>query len=166
MAKRGSVAPKERINIIYRPATNPGEKVELPLKMLVVADLTGKPDDRAMEERKPINVDKDNFKDVLASQNLGVDINVKDRLTGDGSTELGVHLDFKSLADFSPGGIAKQVPELNKLLELRDALSALKSPIGNKKNFRKRIQEILEDPDARAQMLKELGLGEDGQAKG
>jgi type VI secretion system protein ImpB len=161
MAKKGSVAPKERINIIYRPATNPGEKVELPLKMLVMADLTGKPDDRAMEDRKPINVDKDNFEEVMANQDLGVDVNVKDRLQDDAGSELGVSLRFKSLRDFTPGGIAEQVPELKKLLELRDALSSLKSPIGNKKAFRKRIQEILADPDARAKMLEELGMDGD-----
>lgn len=162
MAKKGSVAPKERINIIYRPATNPGEKVELPLKMLVMSDLTGRPDERPLEDRKPINVDKDNFAEVMRNQELGVDINVKDRLQNEKDAELGVNLKFRGLRDFSPGGIANQVPELKKLLELRDALSSLKSPIGNKKAFRRRIQEIMEDPEARAKMLEELGMGEDG----
>jgi type VI secretion system protein ImpB len=162
MAKRGSVAPKERINIIYRPATSPGEKVELPLKMLVMADLTGRPDDRSLEERKPINVDKDNFHEVMRNQELGVDVNVKDRLQDEKGHELGVNLKFGGLRDFTPGGIAQQVPELKKLLELRDALSSLKSPIGNKKGFRKRIQEIMNDPEARAKMLQELGMDEDG----
>ena len=66
MASAGSVAPKERINITYKPATGDAQaEVELPLKLLVVGDYTQRADDRPVEERAPINVDKDNFQDVL-----------------------------------------------------------------------------------------------------
>ena len=59
MAKEGSVAPKERVNIVYRPATGDAkEEIELPLKLLVVGDFTRSQDDRMVEEREPINVDK------------------------------------------------------------------------------------------------------------
>jgi type VI secretion system protein ImpB len=67
-------------------------------------------------------------------------------------------LQFKNLGDFTPEGIAHQVPELQKLLELRDALSALKSPLGNRPEFRKRIQAILADAGARERMSAELKL--------
>ena len=56
------------------------------------------------------------------------------------------------------------MPELQKLLELRDALSALKSPLGNKGNFRKKIQSMLADESTRQQMLKELGLDQESAA--
>ncbi len=158
MARKASVAPKERINIVYRPATSAKEVIELPLKTLVVADLTGKPDERAIEHRKPVNVDKDNFHEVMAGFDLGVDVSVPDRLSEEEGQEIAAPLKFKGLKDFTPEGIVKQVPELNQLLELRKALSALKSPLGNRKDFRQRVRELLEDADARKQLMDELGL--------
>lgn len=162
MASRGSVAPKERINIVYRSKTTGQEEVELPFKMLVMCDLSGRPNPLEVERRKPINVDKDNFADVLASLDLGVETSVPNRLQ-EGEGELTVALRFQSLADFTPQGIANQVPELRKLLELRDALSALKSPLGNRPEFRKRIAAILADDDARERMSAELGINLTGQ---
>lgn len=159
MAKKPSKAPKERINITYRSATRPNETIELPFKMLVLADITGEADDRPFEEREPIRVDKDNFNDVLRETNVKLAVNVPNKLEeGDDAGEFGASLKFQSLKDFSPGGVAKQVPELAKLLELREALSALKSPLGNRRDFRKQIEEVLKDDGARAKLMAELGL--------
>jgi len=160
MAKEGSVAPKERVNIVYKPATgNAQEEVELPLKILMMGDYTGKPDSTPLEERKPINVDKDNFNEVMAKQGLSVAINVKDKLSESPGGEMAVSLKFNSLADFGPEGLVNQVPELRKLLELRSALSALKGPLGNIPAFRKKIQGLLGDNDARQKLMGELGIG-------
>jgi len=80
MAKEGSVAPKERVNIVYRPATGDAkEEVELPLKLLVMGDFTLRPDDRMVEEREPINIDKDNFNEVLKGQNLSLDVTIPNK---------------------------------------------------------------------------------------
>ncbi len=159
MAKKPSKAPKERVNITYRPATNPNETVELPFKMLVLADITGEQDDRPFEERAAVRIDRDNFTDVLRDSKVKMSVNVPNRLQeGDSGEELSADLKFESLHDFTPGGVAKQVPELAKLLELREALSALKSPLGNRRDFRKRIEAILGDKDARARLMTELGL--------
>ncbi len=66
MAKESSLAPKERVNIVYRPSLGDAkEEVELPLKMLVMGDFTGSHDARPLEKREPVNVDKDNFNEVL-----------------------------------------------------------------------------------------------------
>lgn len=65
------------------------------------------------------------------------------------------------MKDFSPDSVAKQVPELNQLLELRKALQALKGPVGNVPAFRKAIQELLKDDATRAQIMQELGVGDD-----
>jgi type VI secretion system protein ImpB len=163
MGKEGSVAPQERVNITYKPSTgDASSEVELPLKMLFLGDYTGRPDGRPLEERKPINIDKDNFDRVLAEQNLGVTLSVPDRLSGDAGANLSVNLKFKKLADFGPEAIAEQVPELRKLMELRNALTALKGPLGNVPAFRKKIQALLEDKEARARLLEELGLNEGG----
>lgn len=157
-----TVAPKERVNIKYQPATGDvAEGLELPLKILMVGDYTGREDDTQVEDRKPINVNKDNFHDVLKEQKLEVAINVADKLSGEADAEMPVQLKFSSLKDFEPEGVANQVPELRKLLELRAALSALKGPMGNFPKFKKRIQSILGDEKSREALLKELGAGEE-----
>ena len=162
MAKEGSVAPKERVNIVYKPATGDAqEEVELPLKMLVMGDFTGRKDDRTLEDRKPINLDKDNFDDVLASHNVELTASVPDKLTGEG--ELAVHLDFKRLADFGPEAVVNQVPALRQLLELRAALVALKGPLGNTPAFRKKIEQLLKDEGSRQKLLAELNAKPEGQ---
>jgi type VI secretion system protein ImpB len=161
MAKEGSVAPKERVNITYKSSTGGvQEDVELPLKMLMVGDFTQQPSEEPLADRKPINIDKDNFNEVMGSQNLGLSLQVKDKLSGDGTGETGVNLKFKNMKDFTPEGIVSQVPEMQKLLELRSALNALKGPLQNKAAFRKKIQELLSDGDARKKLMAELGLAD------
>ena len=163
MGKEGSVAPKERVNITYKPATgDQQEEVELPLRILMMGDYTGKPDDTPLEERKPINIDKDNFTDVMAEHNLGLDLNVSDKLSGAEDSEMSVSLKFKNLKDFTPEGIAEQVPELRQLMQLRNALTALKGPLGNIPKFRKKIQGLLGDEAQRERLMQELGMGDDG----
>ena len=156
----GSVAPKERVNITYRPATEGAqEDVELPFKILVLGDFTGRADERPVEERAPITVDKDNFDKVMAAQQLTVDISVPNATSDDTDAgELPVALRFSSLADFRPEGLAQQVPELRRLLELRAALVALKGPIVNVPGFVRKIRELLKDPEQRARLLRELEL--------
>lgn len=164
MSKEGSVAPKERVNITYKPATgNAKEEVELPLKLLMIGDYTQRPDPRPLEDRKPINVDKDNFQKVLSEQKLQLNLAVPDRLTEADGEELNVNLKFRRLSDMEPEAIANQVPELRKLLELRAALTALKGPLGNEKAFRNKIQTILSDPAQRNKLVNELGLKKEGE---
>ena len=159
MAKEGSVAPRERVNIVYRPATGDAqEEVELPLKLLVMGDFTLKEDDRPLEERDPISIDKDSFNEVLKGQGIGLNLTVPNKISGEPDDELNVELSFKSIKDFDPEAVARKVPELNKLLELREALTALKGPLSNIPAFRKKIQELVKDESARERLLKELGL--------
>jgi type VI secretion system protein ImpB len=161
MAKEGSVAPKERINIKYSPATGDAqEEVELPLKMMMMGDYTLRADDTPLEDRKPINVDKDNFNKVMEGQNLSLDVLVDNKLSDEPDAEMSMNLQFKSLKDFEPENIVKQVPELNQLLDMREALTALKGPLGNVPAFRKMLQEALTDEDARNKLLAELKIGE------
>jgi len=161
MAKQGSVAPKERVNIVYKPATGGAkEEVELPLKVMVMGDFTLRDDETPVENRKAINVDKDNFDDVLAAQNIRLNTTVQSTLSGEPDAQLTVDLDFKSMKDFDPDAIVRKIPELKKLVNLRDALRALKGPLGNVPNFRKKIQELVQDEGTRARLLKELGIEE------
>jgi type VI secretion system protein ImpB len=159
--KDQTVAPKERVNIVYKSQTGDAqEETELPLKILMVGDYTGRPDETPLEERKPINVDKENFNDVLANQKLNVTVSVPNKLVDEKDAQMTVSLDFKKLEDFGPEGIVNQVPELKTLLELRSALTALKGPLGNIPAFRKKIEALLGDEEGRKKLMKELGLGE------
>jgi type VI secretion system protein ImpB len=159
MAKDQSVAPQERVNITYKPATGDRQsEVELPLKMLFIGDYTGRADDRPVEDRKPINIDKDNFNQVLAEQNVTLSVTVPNRLTDEAGAELTAKLQFKKLSDFGPDAVADQVPELKTLLEIRAALTALKGPLGNVPAFRKKIQALLADTESRERLMRELGL--------
>lgn len=161
MAKESSVAPRERVNIVYRPATGDAkEEVELPLKLLIMGDFTGKPDDRPLEERAPINIDKDNFNEVLKAQDIGINVTVPNKISGEPDEDMNVELKFDSIKDFGPEAVAKNTPELNRLLELREALGSLKGPLSNVPNFRKKIQELVKDDAAREKLLKELGVEE------
>lgn len=162
MAKESSVAPKERVNIVYRPATGDArEEVELPLKLLVMGDFTGAPDDRPLEKRDPINIDKDNFDEVLKAHNIRLDLTVPNRLSGKPGEEMSVKLKIESMKDLGPEAVAEQIPELKRLVELREALKSLAGPMSNVPEFRKKIQELIKDENARKQLLKEIGIEEE-----
>lgn len=159
MAKESSLAPKERVNIVYRPSLGDAkEEVELPLKMLVMGDFTGNHDARPLEKREPVNVDKDNFNEVLKAQNIVLNFSVPNRLAVDKADELNISLRAETMKDFGPEAIVAQVPELKRLLELREALRALKGPLSNVPEFRKKIQELIKDDNARQRLLAEIGL--------
>lgn len=161
MASDGSVAPKERVNIVYKPATGDAQaQVELPLKQLVLGDFTLREDATPLDERKPINVDKDNFNDVLKAQNLSLQFSVPNRLAADANPDetLPVDLKFQTVRDFEPDALVDQVPELRQLIALRDALKALKGPLGNLPDFRRKLQDLMSDDGARERLLAELGV--------
>ncbi|UYU30673.1 type VI secretion system contractile sheath small subunit [Siccibacter colletis] len=154
-----SVAPKERINIKYVPATGGQQaEIELPLTMMVIGNMKGRTEETPIEERQTVSVDKNNFTSVMKEANLELNFCVPNRLEEESEDELPVKLNIASLDDFSPDRIAEQVPELRKLLELREALVALKGPLGNIPAFRNRLQDLLASSDAREQLLKELDL--------
>ncbi|MDP9520569.1 type VI secretion system contractile sheath small subunit [Pseudomonas putida] len=154
----GSVAPKERINIKYVPATGDEQaEVELPHKMLVLGDF-GLEDTRALEDRSVMRIDKHTFNNVLNDADVSLGMSVPSALNTAQDAELAVNLQFKSINDFGPDSIARQVPELSKLLELREALVALKGPLGNVPTFRKQLQHLLNDEQARKQLAQELNL--------
>lgn len=165
MAKEGTVAPKERINVTFTPDSNgASEEVELPLKLMVLGDFTQREDERKIEDRKPIAIDKSTFDEVLAKQELNLSFQVPNRLQDDPAREdLAVNLKINSMKDFNPASLVEQVPELRKLMELRDALVALKGPLGNAPAFRKAIESVLSDDDSRERVLAELGLTQQQQ---
>lgn len=160
MAKDGSVAPKERINITFKPAVGGAqEEVELPLKLLVLGDFSQRADLRKLEDRKPIGIDKHTLDEVLAKQALSLTLSVPNRLQDQADVdELAIQVRINAMKDFNPANLVEQIPALQKLMALREALVALKGPLGNTPSFRKAIEQALNHGDSRARVLAELGL--------
>jgi len=167
-SKVGSVAPKERINIRYIPATgDEQEEIELPLKVMVLGDFKGHADETPLEDRPAVQINKDTFNEVMAEAGLSLKVDVPATLEeGSESDTLSVNLQFKNIKDFGPDAIARQVPELKSLLELRgpnvrEVLMKSTSydvhpnnfPVGT---FRKQIQTLLGDDSARGKLAQEL----------
>jgi type VI secretion system protein ImpB len=140
--------PRGRLRIVCKPSEDEAE-MELPLRILFVGDFMGK-DDRPVEDRLPVRVDRDTFGKVLAAHGPRLDLTV----AGAG---VRAQLAFRSLADFGPDSIAEQIPETRRMLELRDALTALKAA-GDIDAFRAALPDLVPDEVARAQLLSSLGL--------
>ncbi|MEO0558134.1 MAG: type VI secretion system contractile sheath small subunit [Bacteroidota bacterium] len=147
--------PPARINLFLEVAKGDAkEKVELPMRMLVMGDFTGREDGTPLEEREVINLNKDNFEDVLRSQEISIKTNVSNTLTGDG--DLPVELKIDSMKSFDPEVVAKQVPEIAKLLATRNLLQDLRNRLISAADFRKQIESVIKDDAAREQLLAEL----------
>ena len=155
-----SVAPKERINITYKTKTNNQEAdVELPLKLMIMANLTGY-NDTPLEEREVVSINKINFDQVMQKMDIKTNFAVENKL-GLGSDEINVELKISNMKDFSPDNIAKQIPEINQLLELRKALVSLKGPMGNIPDFRKAVLDALKDKKTKQELLLEIKDSQD-----
>lgn len=158
MGREASIAPKERINVTFKPATgNAQEEIELPLKATVIGDFWQRHDERLLQDRKPVGINKNNFADVMEKQGLGLTFAVPRKLQeGESDVDLQVNLAFSSMRDFEPGNIVDQIPEMAQLNKLRQALVSLKGPLGNLPTFRKALEDILKNPAQREALLREV----------
>ncbi|MCK4659896.1 MAG: type VI secretion system contractile sheath small subunit [Phycisphaerae bacterium] len=160
MAKQASKARESRVNIAISDRLRGGAEPELPFRLLVMGDYTLKDDKRPIEERVPLDVNKSNFDAVMQSFNLSLDLSVEDRISG-GEGELPVSLNFGTLNDFRPESIARQVPELKSLLELRDAMKALRPKMGDKA-AQQDLLNAIKDPEVRDKILEMISTPEAG----
>lgn len=150
MAKGASKARESRVNIAISDRLRGGAQAELPFRLLVMGDYTMKDDTTPIYDRKPVDINKSNFDSVMQSFNLSLDLSVSDRISGSG--EMPVSLKFGTLKDFRPESIARQVPTLKKLLELRDAMKALRPKLGDKA-AQKELMGAIKDPAVRSEIL-------------
>ena len=145
-----------RVHISYDVEVgNAIEKKELPFVMGVLGDFTGQPEEplARLKERKFVEVTPDNFDDVLASMKPHLAFTVENKLTDDPEPgKLGVDLRFRSLDDFAPENVARQVKPLRELLELRTKLADLRGTLqGNEK-----LDDILKETVGNEDKLKKL----------
>jgi len=154
---------RPRVQITYDVETNGAmQKTELPFVVGVMADLSGQPKEalRPVKERKFVNIDRDNFNDVMARNAPRVALKVDNKLTGEGDTKLGVELNFKSIDDFEPARIAEQVPALKELLDMRTRLTQLLSKMEGNDKLEQMLTDVLSNTEKAMALAKELGIEE------
>ncbi len=136
------------------------EMKEIPFVVGVLADLSGKPDEPLpkVKDRKFVEIDRDNFNNVLEATKPRVAFKVENRLTGD-DTKLAVELRFKSLDDFHPEQVAQQVEPLRKLVEARRRLSDLLGKLDGNDKLDELLQEVIASTDTLQKLGKEAGVG-------
>ena len=143
------------------------ENKELPFVLGVLGDFSGmheeqRPRDR---DRKFVEIDRDNFDQVLAAMKPRLAYRVDNKLTNDGS-KMGVELRFKSLDDFHPDNVVQQVEPLHKLVEARKKLSDLLSKMDGNDKLETMLNEIVANTGAQQQLSAALGLERSGAADG
>jgi len=132
------------------------EKKELPLVIGVLADLAGKPDAPLpkLKERGFVEIDRDNFNDVLASIAPRVAFAVPNKLSDKGGF-VNAELRFSHMDDFSPEKLVTQIPTLKKLFDARNRLSDLLAKLDGNDDLDGILQEIVTDTDALKKIKQE-----------
>jgi type VI secretion system protein ImpB len=135
------------------------ENKELPFVLGVLGDFSGQPDEQLprVKDRKLIEIDRDNFDQVLAAMKPRLAYRVDNKLTNDGS-KMGVEMRFKSMDDFHPDNVVQQVEPLRKLVNARQRLSDLLSKMDGNDKLETILNEIASDASAQAQLSSALGL--------
>ncbi len=152
-----------RVHIEYEVETyGSRQKIELPFVMGVMSDLSGKSlvEKKTLDQRDFVEFDMDNFEQKMEAIAPRAAFVVDNTLTGEG--KMGVDLTFKSLDDFGPGAIAKNVPALAKLLEARQQLSDLMVYMDGKDGAQGLLDKVLKDPE----LLKALAAAPKPEGEG
>jgi type VI secretion system protein ImpB len=148
--------PSSRINISVDLHTGGAQKkVELPLKLLIAGDFSAGKSKDPLSARKKVSINKQNFDQVLADYHPELKIAAQNTLAADGS-ELPVSLSFRAMKDFEPEQVARQIPELQPVLAMRNLLRDLKSNLLDNTTFRREFEKILKNPALSAQLRTEL----------
>ncbi|MGA8026477.1 MAG: type VI secretion system contractile sheath small subunit [Bryobacteraceae bacterium] len=162
--KVGRVRPP-RVHITYDVEIGDAiEKRELPFVVGVLADLSGNPEKSLppIAKRKFVEIDRDNFNNVMEKIGPRLAFKVDNRLSED-DTKLNVELRFKSMDDFAPAKVAEQIAPLRRLLELRGSLANLRSSLIGNEKLDNLLQEIIQDHDKLQQAGAEAGIRPDAE---
>jgi type VI secretion system protein ImpB len=150
-----------RVQITYDVEVGDAIEVkELPFVMGVLGDFTGQPIDPLprLKDRKFVEVNPDNFDAVLESMKPHLAFSVENKLSEEADAgNIKVDLNFKSMDDFSPDNVARQVKPLRELLELRDRLSDLRGSMQGNDKLEEILRDAVTDKDKLAKLKSELG---------
>ncbi|MCA6218084.1 type VI secretion system contractile sheath small subunit [Ideonella sp. B7] len=165
MAKKDSVQKRlekvrpPRVQLTYDVQVGDAiEQKELPFVVGVLGEFSGQVDpDKPLpklKDRKFVNVDLDNFDDVMAGMAPKTSFRAKNRLSPEGG-EFGVNLEFKSMEDFRPESIVQQVEPLRRLLEARTKLSDLRNKLAGNEKLDDLLTEVLSSTEKLQQLSNE-----------
>jgi type VI secretion system protein ImpB len=142
------------------------EMKEIPFVVGVLADLSGKPEEPLpkLKDRKFIEIDRDNFNNVLEGIKPRLAFKVDNKLTGE-DTRMAVELRFKSIDDFHPESVVKQITPLQKLLDARQRLSDLLSKLDGNDKLDELLQDVIASTDSLQKLGEEAGVGKPGEEK-
>jgi type VI secretion system protein ImpB len=132
---------------------------ELPFVVGILSDLSGKPEEPLpkVKDRKFVEIDRDNFNDVMASITPRLAFRVDNKLTADADDALNVDLRFKHIDDFEPVHVLKQVQPLRKLFEARQRLSDLLTKLDGNDELDALLQEIASDNSSLQKLKDQIG---------
>ena len=151
-----------RVQITYDVEVGDAIEVkELPFVMGVLGDFTGQPVDPLprLKDRKFVEVNPDNFDSVLESMKPHLAFSVENKLSEDPNAgNLKVDLHFKSMDDFAPDAVARQVKPLKELLDLRTKLTDLRGSLQGNDKLEELLRDAVSDSDKLAKLRAELGL--------
>jgi type VI secretion system protein ImpB len=135
------------------------EKKELPLVVGLMADLSGQPAMALpkMKDRRFVEIDRDNFNEIMGKISPRLDMSVPDAMKGEGNIK--VELNFKEFDDFHPEAIVKQVPRLAKLLEARQQLRDLLAKLDGNDELDSLLENILQSTEELKTLQSEAGAG-------
>lgn len=135
------------------------ELKELPFVLGVMGDFVGKPEEPlpAFKSRKFVEIDPDNFDQVLAGMSPRLAYTIDNKLQDDGS-KMGIELKFKSIEDFEPDKIAQQVEPLRKLVEARQKLADLRSKMDGNEKLEGLLEDVIASADKQKQLSDALGI--------
>ncbi len=152
-----------RVRITYDVHTgNATEKKELPFVVGVLGDFSGDPTQplKKLGDRGFIQIDRDNFSQVMERMTPGLNMRVENTLDGDG-TEMPVKLKFSSMDDFQPAAVVQQVTPLKKLMEVRQQLTELQTRVDLADGLEDKIDELLKDADKIKELSAQTGKAGD-----
>ncbi len=135
------------------------EMKELPFVIGVLGDFSGKPAQALpkLKDRKFVEIDRDNFNQVMSGMKPRVAFSVENKLSDDDS-KMNVELNFREMEDFSPDKVVQQVAPLKKMIEARRKLSDLVSQMDGNDRLGELLQDIVQHTDKQEQLSKDLGL--------
>jgi type VI secretion system protein ImpB len=151
---------KPRVHIKYEVETEGAMVVkELPFVVGVLGDFSGDPTEplKPLKERKFVQIDRDNFNDIMRRMTPGLNFRVENTLKGDGS-ELAISLKFNSIEDFEPARVAEQIPALKNLLDTRNKLRDLLTKVDRSEDLENILERILQNTEELSQLSNELGI--------
>ncbi len=158
--KRLERVRKPRVHITYEVEVGDAQEVkELPFVVGVMGDFSGDPTQplRPLRDRKFTQIDRDNFNEVMASMNPGLNFRVENTLAGDG-TEIPVNLAFNSIEDFEPANVAQQIEPLRKLLQIRNELRDLLTKVDRSEDLESILDRVLQNSEELKAFSASLGL--------